>query len=552
MEENIEIVENVEEENHEGMVQCAHCGEWIPLESATEIYGNSGDFICNNCYEDYYTTCNDCGDVVEIDETTYIRSGGGYRVCNNCYSYGNYCYCDDCGEYFEEDYVSYNEDDDCYYCDNCYHLHCGDSRVEDYHDHHDGTYDTKYSLGTEKYDSEIFEDGMMYMGIETECSATIGGNESAFLDAMDTITLNDSGDTLLKYERDSSINRNGLKGVECISVPCTPEKLYSLEDKVKSAFDKARELGYRSDTDATGIHIHVSRPKNDEVIDRILLVLETFKDEVIKVARRHSDNWAKFLSDTMYSDSDRENLKALFYIKRKKDTGDRYMALNLTNKNTIEFRLFRGTLNYKTWYAYVEFIHNIMVQCSDLSKPVNDIKWDDLVQGKFISEYVVERDITCDKVITDTSYKFIELDNKLRLIRLHKNANGRKINKILKKWFKVLVQFNGYKIPRNAGKELSQMYYVFAEYRNDVNSIYKMTDRLSRFDLEHIKRSSVYNVIDWLDDVIFNEQFVPSDKRMDVDDFEELKKIKENLQKLHGKYQELVHTYGELAEGGDR
>ena len=552
MEENILENEVLEEENHEGMVQCSDCGKWVPEGDAIWLYGDSNHCICKECYEEGdYVQCNDCGEVVPSCDARYIESNGGYYVCDSCFDYGDYYYCDDCGDYWHRDDMEYVEDDDCYYCPDCIGRHDYDSRIGGYHDHHDGTYDTKYSLGTENYDSEIFEDGKMYMGIETECSATIGGNETELLDAMDTITLDNSGNTLLRYERDSSINANGLNGVECISVPCTPEKLYSIEDKIKSAFDKARELGYRSDTDRTGIHIHVSRPKNEEVIDRILLVLETFKDEVIQVARRHSSDWAKFLSDTMYSDTEKENLKALFYIKRKKKTDDRYMALNLTNKNTIEFRLFRGTLNYKTWFSYVEFIHNIMVQCSDLSKPITDVKWDDLVQGKYISEYVVERGITCDKAITDTSYQFIELDNKLRLIRMHKNAQGKKINKILKKWAKKLTTMSGYKVSRRCN-DLSTISYSFGEYKNLVSAIGNILDLIQYFDTNRIKLSSLSQLRSKLSDIAFNEQFLPEDKRMDNNDMDELHRIDMVLSKYSREFNTLCNKYGDLAEGGDR
>jgi hypothetical protein len=585
MENNVENVETevVETEvvdEHEGMVQCIDCGEWVPEDEAHVT--SDGDYVCNDCIENY-VVCNDCGELVKLDDAheiydgnyvcdncvddyvecadcnqlvpeddcTYINSNGGYYVCSDCYNSYDYYYCEDCGEHYHSDDMEYVEVDDAWYCPDCIENHREDERVGGYHDHHDGTYGTKYSLGTENYDSEIFEDGMMYMGIETECSATIGGNESEFLDAMDSITLDDDGNKLLRYERDSSINANNLAGVECISVPCTPEKLYSLEDKIKNAFDKARELGYRSDTDRTGIHIHVSKPKNEEVIDRVLLVLETFKDEVIKVARRHSSNWAKFLSDTVYSNDEKENLKALFYIKRKKNTGDRYMALNLTNRDTIEFRLFRGTLNYKTWFAYVEFIHNIMVQCSDLSKPVTDIKWEDLVKGKFLSEYVVEREITCDKVITDTSYKFVELDNKLRLIRLHKNAQGKKLNKLLKKWARKLTTIDAFKFDRSS-RELSMFEYEFENYNNKVRSIASILGKLSYMDVERIKVNSLNTTLSKLDDLIFNENYLSNDLRMDSVDLQEVKIIRDNLTKLSNEYRKLVDKFGSLAEGGDR
>ena len=37
----------------------------------------------------------------------------------------------------------------------------------------------------------------------------------------------------------------------------------------------------------------------------------------------------------------------------------RYVAVNLENYNTIEFRIFRGTLNYKTFIATLQLIDEI-------------------------------------------------------------------------------------------------------------------------------------------------------------------------------------------------
>ena len=39
---------------------------------------------------------------------------------------------------------------------------------------------------------------------------------------------------------------------------------------------------------------------------------------------------------------------------------DRYHAINLTNRNTIEFRMFRGTLNIETFFATLQLVDNIV------------------------------------------------------------------------------------------------------------------------------------------------------------------------------------------------
>ena len=48
---------------------------------------------------------------------------------------------------------------------------------------------------------------------------------------------------------------------------------------------------------------------------------------------------------------------------------DRYHAVNLTNSNTIEFRLMRGTLNYNTFMATIDFL---WTTANNAAKMTND------------------------------------------------------------------------------------------------------------------------------------------------------------------------------------
>jgi hypothetical protein len=42
------------------------------------------------------------------------------------------------------------------------------------------------------------------------------------------------------------------------------------------------------------------------------------------------------------------------------DDGDRYQAVNLCNRRTVEFRIFRGSLNYRAVMAAVQFCHALL------------------------------------------------------------------------------------------------------------------------------------------------------------------------------------------------
>ena len=106
-----------------------------------------------------------------------------------------------------------------------------------------------------------------------------------------------------------------------------------------------KKAGCKShDTTTCGLHVHVSRSffTMSETVKLGLFVyfnksrLETF-------ARRTETSYAKFKPVL------RSDLKAAGHSDR------RYEAINFENARTIEFRLFKGTLNFETFMATLEF-----------------------------------------------------------------------------------------------------------------------------------------------------------------------------------------------------
>ena len=480
-EEFSEVNNNIERESDNNMeenverIVCFECGELVDIEDTIEL--PSGDRVCNSCYEDNYFTCDRCGEIHHIDDSTSVdngdmlvcdncidnyyfcedcnnyfsdaheittHSGSDYYVCDHCFEYGDYYYCDGCGNYFYNDDMRYCEEEDRWYCDECYSEHMEDmssDRVCSYHAHKGMYEDNILHL-----DNESVEDTITY-GTETEMENVeySTSNESELLSVLSGCGLKPV------FESDGSLDSTG---VEMITMPYTYDYLMAHVEDIESAFKRAIELGYRADKEHCGIHIHVKRP-NDEVIDRIWLIMETFKNEIIKVARRHNEHYAHFISD--YTSADSDILKSLYYVKKNKSNNDRYYALNLTNSKTIEFRLFKGTLNYRTWLAYQQFIHNIMVECSNLDKNVEDIKWEDLIQGEYISELVEKRNIVCYTRVVDNT-KRIE-DKKAQRDKIIDS-----VNKLLKKYGRELL--SDIKIDKSKFDSIEDLYSRLDVYRN--------------------------------------------------------------------------------------
>lgn len=498
--------ENMEEE--EEKFYCADCGGEVENEEDL-IYVESEDkYICQGCYDDNYYTCEDCGEVVHRDNAHFVGSYDDRVVCDSCID--SYYYCEDCGHYFYEDDMYYCEEDDCYYCYDCIENHRG--KIYGYHDFNDWQF----------YKTDSEEEPPFYIGHELEVE-----NPRNDRDCVDY--LYDNLNVVLMH--DGSLN----EGYEIISHPQSFNYIMENKEKYKNAFDKLIENGYKShETSTCGLHFHISRPfynrirdlentwertkeqeqeleelrtKQNDIIDRIILVMETYKEELINFSRRKPEQlsrWAKFMSESTSTPSG--GIKSLYYIKKHKDTCDRYQALNLTNRATIEFRIFRGTLNYNTFMATIELVNNIVEQCSDLSKPITEINWNTITQGEFAPQYCIDRGITTDKVIIDNSQE--EIDNEKKLLEYTKTISKdilKLYNGELKRLEKMTIRTTT-KIS-DARELLSNSYTRACEFRdfvegmtdimsilnNDTPNIEKLKYRLK----ELINGDWMYRGIDW-------------------------------------------------------
>ena len=69
------------------------------------------------------------------------------------------------------------------------------------------------------------------------------------------------------------------------------------------------------------------------------------------------------------------------YKKAKDKRMGRYVAVNLVNSDTIEFRLFRGTLRYKTFIATLQLVDEICYCAANMTdSEFEAMSWLDFVQ----------------------------------------------------------------------------------------------------------------------------------------------------------------------------
>ena len=120
--------------------------------------------------------------------------------------------------------------------------------------------------------------------------------------------------------------------------------------------DKEMKRGMRShEGGSCGFHVHVGRDYLTQgQIYRIQSFLNDVRNEhlIKKIARRYQSGYSKFKPDMAK------------FSPHGKATGDRYEALNVTGSETIEFRLFRGSLRYDSIMAALEFVNAILDFCT--------------------------------------------------------------------------------------------------------------------------------------------------------------------------------------------
>lgn len=425
-----DFIEEVSEEDMtEEIFTCYECGE--EFTSTEELEYIDGHYVCRNCCEEYYFECEDCNEVHHVDERHYVGEYDDIEVCDYCFD-NYYRECEECGHYFNTDYMYYRNG--YYYCENCYDN--ARDMICSYHDYDRGF---EFLMATGEIKPPF------YIGAELEME-----NDNVVADCIRY--LKDKFDAILSH--DGSLETYGA--MEWVMDPHSPLSWHEQANDYKTAFKMLVDNGYRShDTSTCGLHFHVSRPYQEEIdslgyseeenkkreelykkqetaIERVILVLETYKEEFIKFSRRKSMNWCQWLSDVVTNESGK--ITSLDFIKNNKYAMEgHHRALNLENHNTIEFRIFKGTLNFDTFMASLELVNNIATLCFDLNIPLEKITWKKLTSGEYVSKYVQDNNIFTNRKVVDTS----EVDKIWAIIKNRRKGKvAKKIFNLMDKYYK--------------------------------------------------------------------------------------------------------------------
>ena len=354
---------------------CAHCGRLHPISARHEMDGSD---LCPDCLEEQTVICSHCGQRIWASD----NAGDGSRsLCQDCCD-AYYLYCAQCGCLLSID-EAYIDDDNDYVCADCYH------RAQNSHAIHNYAY---------KPSPIFYGTGDRYFGVELEIDR--GGEDSDT--ARTLLSIANAEEELLYCKHDGSLE----DGFELVTHPLTFQ--YHLESMPwRKVLQKAVSLGYCSHKGGTcGLHIHIncsafgeSEDEQEPVIARILYFVEKHWEELLKFSRRTPRQLERWASRYGYKDRPKDILD-----HAKKGYGGRYSSVNLENRATIEFRIFRGTLKFNTLTATLQLVNRICdVPLSLSDEELQAMSWTTFVSGcqeKELIQYLKERRLYVNEPIT--------------------------------------------------------------------------------------------------------------------------------------------------------
>ena len=322
---------------------CEDCGELLFISEAVRF---ESKYYCSSCVD----TCQCCGAVIPQQES-YKAADSDFLYCKDCF-YEQTIECQNCHERFRyED--SLHEVNDRWYCDGCFDDHR--PVIESYH--------TQKDYGDIKFYGDESRRDALFIGFELEVDSDQRFNREEVAGE-----LKDRFGDFFAYEEDGSLTR----GFEIISQPASLSYHLTMMPKYASAFKYLLENGVKShDVGTCGLHVHLDRKyfgeKEDSSIAKMLYIFEKFRPELMTFSRRNEgqlSDWARSRKQN-YSSNAGWIKNAVLEGRAYSSYQNRYYAVNLTNDNTIEIRMWRGSLNRQTFEATLKFTARLAELCKN-------------------------------------------------------------------------------------------------------------------------------------------------------------------------------------------
>ncbi len=379
--------------------------------------------ICSGCAMD----CDNCGDVSYADDDWYLVDGD--RWCSGCADSAYYCdYCNEWSADMTNTIYDTQESwcDNCAsgwatWCDNCDHFTADgcdscDTDESDYEGNrviHDYNYRPDAVFHTTKSDERLF------FGFELEME--LNDRRDAAIFAAEQLEPNE----LAYLKNDGSLDN----GFELVTHPMSFDFLMDADNSPElwDTIEKLRVYhNARSyNTRTCGFHIHISRTgfNGGAHMHRFLNLVYSNEYLFTKLAGRKSDQWAKFddvqqVRNERVHDEDGifmgfrtinlgKTFKNKLFVDNRyggsvaNDT-DRYSAVNTRNRNTLEMRIFKGTMDRDALKSHIQLAHASVEYTRTLS--IQQVKDGALLSNAFVN-YVLDNEATYPELVSRMKHK---------------------------------------------------------------------------------------------------------------------------------------------------
>ena len=331
---------------------CSICGA-ILSEENEHVFAD--ELLCTTCLDDNTTLCDNCGRRIWRDDA---EGDGTITLCGSCYD-NHYTTCENCGRWIHYDDACYEDGDDYPYCQDCYNRRNSNAI-------HSYNYKPK---------SIFYGEGNLFMGVELEIDK--GGEDSD--KAQELLDIANACETRIYCKHDGSLER----GFELVSHPMTLE-YHRKEMCWQEITEAAKSSGFRShDTESCGLHIHCNKDAFGDTIEdreaaigRFVFFVEKMWWELVRFSRRKEENLNRWAARyATISNTPKET-----YTKAKGKCMGRYVAVNLLNYETIEIRMFRGTLRHLTFIATLQLVAHLC----ELAIKLNDDDFERMTWSEFV------------------------------------------------------------------------------------------------------------------------------------------------------------------------
>jgi hypothetical protein len=385
------MTDEVENQVHE----CAVCS--TDIEADDVIFTSySGTEICSDCSQ----ICYRCDNIESVNDTFHTVDGDLW--CEDCTERSAY-WCENCEEYNSNGSAFVNDRsehwcdgclDGAYYCEDCDEWNAdGCDRCSENCDDNGNRIIHDYNYRPDAIFHSTTNDERLFFGIEIEVEARDNLKDSAEyahqLEALDLAYL----------KHDGSLSN----GFEIVTHPMSHEFFKNEAGDFFRVIEGLRsQIGIRVkswDTRTCGLHIHISRTgfNGGAHMHRFLNLVYSNQEFYEKLAGRSSEQWAKFddiyMRSYVYNSDDsiveddygRALTQRVRQFKHKLDNNsrsDRYSAVNTNNRETLEMRIFRGSVNGETIKAHIDLAHASVEYTRTLS--VKDVREGALSSNNFM------------------------------------------------------------------------------------------------------------------------------------------------------------------------